>query len=282
MTALIPAVTEGAVVDEELGIVGVGNNSNGSKREEPQNICILHSKWMNTNTTRTMPPNESVGGDEEVQDASSRTSSMDELESPPAPQDELSGSYVGPLVRSVHTETFVPAHIDPTGRRRRFGLEKSRRASTDSEGSTRQKSFFGRRNSATSFRKSSLGLDDSVADVDYWIPPPVEGADDPNTPLQVDFRCACFKLTDISTVALTTLVKFVVVFEWNDCRLKGISTTTNDLPGDLWGPDIILENAQNDCGVVYDSFSLLDAATGRLKRTVTFHGHVYNPMSLKE
>ena len=80
----------------------------------------------------------------------------------------------------------------------------------------------------------------------------------------------------------TAVVKFVVVFEWNDPRLKGMPITTNDLPGDLWGPDIILENAQNDCEVMYDSFALLDAETGRLKRTVTFHGHVYNPMDLKQ
>jgi len=43
-----------------------------------------------------------------------------------------------------------------------------------------------------------------------------------------------------------------------------------------------LENAQNDCVVLYDSFSLIDAQWGRLKRTVTFHGHVFSRMSLKE
>lgn len=75
-------------------------------------------------------------------------------------------------------------------------------------------------------------------------------------------------------------MKFVIVFEWNDPRLKGMSITTNDLPNDLWGPDIILENAQVGCDVKYDSFSLLDPYTGRLKRTVTFHGYVYNPMDL--
>ena len=86
-----------------------------------------------------------------------------------------------------------------------------------------------------------------------------------------------FISTDISTVHFTTLVKFVVVFEWYDSRLKGMPITTNDLPGDLWGPDIILENSQEDCTVVYDSFSLLNAEQGRLKRTVTFHGRVFTP-----
>ena len=103
-------------------------------------------------------------------------------------------------------------------------------------------------------------------------------------PLNIDFRCACFKLSNISTVDFTVLIKFVVVFEWHDPRIideEGIMTT-NDLPVDLWGPDIILENAQNDCEVIYDSFSLLDKGTGRLKRTVTFHGFVYNPMSLDD
>eukprot|EP00529_Nitzschia_sp_RCC80_P023454 CAMPEP_0113465154 /NCGR_PEP_ID=MMETSP0014_2-20120614/13587_1 /TAXON_ID=2857 /ORGANISM="Nitzschia sp." /LENGTH=470 /DNA_ID=CAMNT_0000357291 /DNA_START=194 /DNA_END=1606 /DNA_ORIENTATION=- /assembly_acc=CAM_ASM_000159 len=108
--------------------------------------------------------------------------------------------------------------------------------------------------------------------------------DDEPPPLNVDFRCACFKLSNISTVDFTVLVKFVIVFEWNDSRLvdKEDVMTTNDLPSDLWGPDIILENAQNDCEVIYDSFSLLDKRTGRLKRTVTFHGFVYNPMDLND
>ncbi|KAL9191060.1 hypothetical protein ACHAXT_000766 [Thalassiosira profunda] len=133
----------------------------------------------------------------------------------------------------------------------------------------------------------SINFYSDQPEVDYWMPPHV--VDDNNeereysdAPIVVDFRCACFKLTDISTVYFTAVIKFVVVFEWNDPRLKGMPITTNDLPGDLWGPDIILENAQNDCEVMYDSFALLNAETGRLKRTVTFHGHVYNPMDLKQ
>lgn len=116
----------------------------------------------------------------------------------------------------------------------------------------------------------------------HWNPPPNDDLD--GEPLHVDFRCACFKLSNISTVDFTVLIKFVVVFEWNDERLMNREdiVTTNDLPGDLWGPDIVLENAQNDCEVIYDSFSLLDNQTGRLKRTVTFHGAVYNPMDLED
>jgi len=128
------------------------------------------------------------------------------------------------------------------------------------------------------FRRTTQQDDEN--DTDWWMSPPNENAG--GEPLRVDFRCACFKLTDASTVNFTAMVKFVVVFEWNDPRLKGMPMTTNDLPVDLWGPDIILENAQNDCAVLYDSFSLIDSARGRLKRTVTFHGHVYNPMSLKD
>ena len=160
-----------------------------------------------------------------------------------------------------------------------------RRASFDIDaGPPRKRSVFGKRSITGGSRcQSEETYNSDIVDFyDYWTPPPVDDADDPNSPLRVDFRCACFKLTNISTVDFTTLIKFVVVFEWNDPRLKGISTTTNDLPGDLWGPDIILENALNDCKVVYDSFSLIDAASGRLKRTATFHGKVYNPMSLRE
>jgi len=132
------------------------------------------------------------------------------------------------------------------------------------------------------------------APVAYWMPPHASVLEetlggealllepDDDEPVQIDFRCACYKLTNISTVNFTTDVKFVVVFEWNDPRLCGMLITTNDLPGDLWGPDIMLENAQNDCEVVYDSFSLLDSFTGRLKRTITFHGPVYNPMNLRD
>ena len=152
-------------------------------------------------------------------------------------------------------------------------------------------------------RKTSMGSYGTNDDMDpdavdnaiaYWMPPPpstiqktATGSEllleaDEDKPLRVDFRCACFKLTNISTVDFTCVIKFVVVFEWNDPRLCGLPITTNDLPGDLWGPDIILENAQNECEVVYDSFSLLSSETGRLKRTITFHGPVYNPMDLRD
>mmetsp|Transcript_9062 Transcript_9062/g.25537 ORF Transcript_9062/g.25537 Transcript_9062/m.25537 type:complete len:760 (+) Transcript_9062:112-2391(+) len=152
-------------------------------------------------------------------------------------------------------------------------------------------------------RKTSMGSYGTNDDMDpdavdnaiaYWMPPPPStihktpaGGEllleaDEDKPLRVDFRCACFKLTNISTVDFTSVIKFVLVFEWNDPRLCGLPITTNDLPGDLWGPDIILENAQNECEVVYDSFSLLSSDTGRLKRTITFHGPVYNPMNLRD
>lgn len=144
-----------------------------------------------------------------------------------------------------------------------------------------QSSLFGSKgnNRFKSTMRSTIGnWVDDLNSGDYWMPP--QNEDNVENPLQVDFRCACFKLTGISTVDFTTLIKFVVVFEWNDLRLKGLPITTNDLPGELWGPDIILENAQNDISIVYDSFALLNAEQGRLKRTVTFHGHIYNPMDL--
>ena len=118
----------------------------------------------------------------------------------------------------------------------------------------------------------------------YWHPPPNNNSNNNNNreaPLRVDFRCACFKLSNISTVDFTVLIKFVIVFEWNDERLIASNITTNELPPDLWGPDVILENG-NHCEVNYDSFSLMDNTTGRLKRTITFHGTVYNPMDLED
>jgi len=124
---------------------------------------------------------------------------------------------------------------------------------------------------------SSVIFDEGVH---YWTPPPTRDEE----PLHVDFRCACFKLNNVSTVDFSVKIKFVIVFEWIDERLildDGIYST-NDLPRNLWGPDVILENAENDCEAVYDSFSLLNSKTGLLKRTVAFHGAVYNPMDLKD
>ena len=153
----------------------------------------------------------------------------------------------------------------------------TRRSTVESETSYERRSVFG---SNVGYRGNSLSSNigryiDDLQSGDYWMPP-TENED----PLQVDFRCACFKLTDISTVNFTTMIKFVVVFEWNDTRLKGLPITTNDLPGDLWGPDMILENAQNDISIVYDSFVLLNADQGRLKRTITYHGHISTIMEL--
>ena len=160
---------------------------------------------------------------------------------------------------------------------------RARRATVESAASGAsggdKRSVFGSSDRYNS--SSNIGCwEDDINTGEYWMPP--ENEYNVNEPLVVDFRCACFKLTDVSTVNFTTLVKFVVVFEWYDSRLKGMPITTNDLPADLWGPDIILENAQNDCAVVYDSFSLLNAKQGRLKRTVTFHGHIFTPMLLKD
>ena len=163
-------------------------------------------------------------------------------------------------------------------RARRTTVESSTSGVSNASGGDKR-SVFGSSDRYNS--TSNIGCwEDDINTGEYWMPP--ENEYNVNEPLVVDFRCACFKLTDVSTVNFTTLVKFVVVFEWNDSRLKGMPITTNDLPADLWGPDIILENAQNDCAVVYDSFSLLNAEQGRLKRTVTFHGHVFTPMGLKD
>ena len=139
----------------------------------------------------------------------------------------------------------------------------------------------------------SLSITSYVSDSSnaLWNPPPptdeagniLEARGDGThvRPFRVDFYCACAKLSNISTVNFTALVRFLVCFEWNDPRLASSGMTTNDLPGDLWGPDLIFENAMTDLEVSYGSFSLVNPATGRLKRTITFHGNVYNPMDLK-
>lgn len=121
-------------------------------------------------------------------------------------------------------------------------------------------------------RKLSRPEDDDL----FWLPPDSDG------PLKVDFRCACFDVSNVNTATLSAEVKFVMILFWNDLRFEGSFMTTNDLPGELWGPDISLDNSLIDCTKVYDSFSLIDSSTGRLKRTITFHGSVWNPMDLKD
>lgn len=110
----------------------------------------------------------------------------------------------------------------------------------------------------------------------FWLPPDSDG------PLKVDFRCACFDVSNVNTATLSAEIKFVVILFWNDNRFEDSFMTTNDLPGELWGPDITLDNSLVDCTKLYDSFSLIDSSTGRLKRTITFHGSVWNPMDLKD
>ena len=117
---------------------------------------------------------------------------------------------------------------------------------------------------------------DSAFEEFFWQPPPGD------KPIKVDIKCACFDISNISTVTLCAEVKFVIVMFWDDPRFQGSYLTTNDLPGDLWGPDMTLENALVNCTVIYDSFSLVDPLIGRLKRTITFHGSIWNPMDLKE
>ena len=191
---------------------------------------------------------------------------------------------------------FTPTPVMPKQRSVQLALSRNSSQASSMDGNTETssndftptpvmpkhrsvRSTFSRNSSQASSMAASLTTDAWFnLEEDYWLPPPAPS----DSPLQVDFRCACFKLTDVSTVSFTAMIKFVVIFEWEDPRIRGKSVTTNDLPGDLWGPDIVLENAQNDISVIYDSFSLISQETGRLKRTVTFHGNIFNPMSLKD
>lgn len=114
-----------------------------------------------------------------------------------------------------------------------------------------------------------------VENESWHSPPPGPG------PIRVDFKCACLGLSRIDTASLTANIKFVLVFLWNDDRFKGLRINTNDLPGNLWGPDVIFENALPSCRPIYDSFILVDPSSGRMKRTITFHGAIKNPMDLQ-
>ena len=137
--------------------------------------------------------------------------------------------------------------------------------SASSNTDSKERFSYSRRDTFDSIRSDDL----------IWQPPPGE------KPIRVDFRCACFSVGNVNTASLSAQIKFVVVLFWNDERFKDTTLTTNDLPGELWGPDLILENALNSCSSIYDSFALVDSSTGRLKRTITFHGSVRNPMDLK-
>ena len=231
----------------------------------------------------------SIGLNDEGENISEKLATSDESSKPKAVRRHSSGDNLSALgiVSRRHSDEANRPSLNRPSMIRKTSLEHARPAA------------FGRPPNRMTSMGSYCTNDDMDPDavdnaIAYWMPPPpstihttAAGSEllleaDEDKPLRVDFRCACFKLTNISTVDFTSVIKFVVVFEWNDPRLCGLPITTNDLPGDLWGPDIILENAQNECEVVYDSFSLLSSETGRLKRTITFHGPVYNPMDLRD
>eukprot|EP01043_Picozoa_sp_COSAG02_P003505 COSAG02_NODE_86_length_39084_cov_17.815724_5_plen_420_part_00 len=96
----------------------------------------------------------------------------------------------------------------------------------------------------------------------------------------VDLRFVLMQVRSVDTDAGTAFVQVIVAFYWTDSRLANWDCE-EPLPGRLWGPRLDLTNALNDLEVEDQSFSLVDASTGRLKRSRLYSGTVDNPMDLQ-
>jgi hypothetical protein len=116
-----------------------------------------------------------------------------------------------------------------------------------------------------------------------WYDPPKRScaAESVNVPsvLDVDLRFNVRKVAHVNTVNGTAYVKIFAVFYWTDERLKGWANP--QLPRKLWGPCIMLENAEHDNVRLPQNFYLVNPKTGLLKRTIIYSGTVPVPMELQ-
>ena len=115
-------------------------------------------------------------------------------------------------------------------------------------------------------------------DAAFWqqAPPGEDGA----VPW-VDVRFNLKKVNAVDTVAGTAFFNGAIAFYWTDSRLAGWPEGAA-LPPALWGPRLELSNALGDLQEAHLAFTLVDRATGRLKRGRLYTGTVDNPMELRD
>eukprot|EP01048_Picozoa_sp_COSAG05_P025547 COSAG05_NODE_6550_length_939_cov_1.515476_1_plen_131_part_10 len=113
--------------------------------------------------------------------------------------------------------------------------------------------------------------------IDYAGPPPTPDG----TPFWVDARIDLVRCSAVDTVKSTAHIKIYVIVYWTDPRLAG---WTGDLPPQLWGPHLTLQNASadNDVQDTHAVFDFADRKVGRLKRVRLLCGTVENSMDLKD
>ena len=113
-------------------------------------------------------------------------------------------------------------------------------------------------------------------DDEHWTqPPPSEDG----APAWVDLGLNLKRIHSVDTVASTTYAHVSTVLYWNDPRLVGWPEG-KPLPPALWGPMLKLDNALADFQSYDIGFVLVNADTGRLKRSRHYRGTVDNPMEL--
>jgi len=100
----------------------------------------------------------------------------------------------------------------------------------------------------------------------------------PRPPIAVDVRFNVRSISDIDTAKSKVNVIFDSICYWTDTRLIGWDEP--GLPLKLWGPHIILRNANPDLKDYHVDFELVNKKTGRLYRVRTYEGTIKNPMSL--
>ena len=98
----------------------------------------------------------------------------------------------------------------------------------------------------------------------------------------VDFRMLSINVAKVGTISGDSVVKFAFVFYWTDERLANHPDYSDGqpLPGDLWGPTVMMTNTFGRPDINQTGFVLENTATGRLKRQLMFEATVDNPMEL--
>ena len=117
-------------------------------------------------------------------------------------------------------------------------------------------------------------------ETDLWVKPPISPDGEP---IWVDVRFNLLSLSEIDTVAATASVGIAAIYYWTDSRLEGWPED-EELPPSLWGPCFYVSNAKqrNSDKPYQEMFALVNADSGRLKRTLTYSTTVDNPMQLQD
>ena len=118
----------------------------------------------------------------------------------------------------------------------------------------------------------------AAADIESttWSSPPPYPQGKPFT---INFRNSLEQLANVDTVNGTCHVKIALMFYWTDTRMIGWE---GKLPANLWGPYFDCYQKSPDCEIYSRAFAIVDAAVGRMKRTICIEGIIFNPMDVRD